>query len=87
MPYIELLRCMCIIGQTRELYSLLPLYLDVVILLLSFVEEILRMPFNFDTNMVFMFDRTSEILKQLKVLFGSVTTIPAQVFLTGYLIS
>ncbi|PHT96916.1 hypothetical protein BC332_34156 [Capsicum chinense] len=27
--------------------------------------------------------RTSEILKQLKVLFGSVTTIPAQVFLTG----
>ncbi|XP_047255989.1 protein APEM9 isoform X2 [Capsicum annuum] len=27
--------------------------------------------------------RTSKILKQLKVLFGSVTTIPAQVFLTG----
>ncbi|MCE2055932.1 hypothetical protein HAX54_043756 [Datura stramonium] len=27
--------------------------------------------------------RTSEILKQLKVLFGSVTAIPAQVFLTG----
>ncbi|PHU03962.1 hypothetical protein BC332_29213 [Capsicum chinense] len=27
--------------------------------------------------------RTSEILKQLKVLFGSVTTSPAQVFLTG----
>ncbi|XP_015163117.1 uncharacterized protein [Solanum tuberosum] len=26
---------------------------------------------------------TSEILKQLKVLFGSVTAIPAQVFLTG----
>lgn len=37
--------------------------------------------------MVFMFDRTSEILKQLKVLFGSVTAIPVQVFLTGYLIS
>ncbi|XP_010313976.1 protein APEM9-like [Solanum lycopersicum] len=28
-------------------------------------------------------ERTSEILKQLKVLFGSVTAIPAQVFLTG----
>ncbi|XP_059286960.1 protein APEM9 [Lycium ferocissimum] len=27
--------------------------------------------------------RTSEILKQLKLLFGSVTAIPAQVFLTG----
>ncbi|WMV37025.1 hypothetical protein MTR67_030410 [Solanum verrucosum] len=27
--------------------------------------------------------RTSEILKQLKMLFGSVTAIPAQVFLTG----
>ncbi|PHT49485.1 hypothetical protein CQW23_09232 [Capsicum baccatum] len=27
--------------------------------------------------------RTAEILKQLKVLFGSVTTIPSQVFLTG----
>ncbi|XP_015059909.1 protein APEM9-like isoform X2 [Solanum pennellii] len=27
--------------------------------------------------------RTSEMLKQLKVLFGSVTAIPAQVFLTG----
>ncbi|XP_060172332.1 protein APEM9 isoform X1 [Lycium barbarum] len=31
--------------------------------------------------------RTSEILKQLVLLFGSVTAIPAQVFLTGYLIS
>ena len=37
--------------------------------------------------MVYMFDRTSEILKQLKMLFGSVSAVPAQVFLTGYLIS
>lgn len=52
-----------------------------------FRSKMLRVSFNSDTNMVCMFDRTSEILKQLKVLFGSVTAIPAQVFLTGYLIS